>query len=100
MYNLPDGAGDNGKVERELPVLEIGNIRRDPLSDVRRGPGLAAEPPDLREAGDPRLHEGANVVIGKLDGELCIVLHQMRPGPTDTHLAFEHIHELRQLVDA
>ena len=54
----------------------------------------------MGEAGDAGLHEGADVVVRHLLGELRVVLDHVGPRPGHAHVALEHVDELRQFVNA
>src|SRR3954466_12780209 len=61
---------------------------------------LAAITINLRPAGNARLHVMAEGIAADQLGEMIVVSRCMRARSDNRHLAFQHIEELRQLVDA
>ena len=94
------GAQNDSALQGEVPVLEVFDIARHPVLDIRAVTRLAPEAAHLGEAGNAGLHESAHVVVRHELRELVVVLDQMRARPDDAHVAEEHVPELRDLVDA
>src|SRR6266481_651495 len=87
---------DDLEVEREGPALDVFDVVLDALLER----GIAAEPVDLRPAGDTRLHLVAQHVAGHGLPEPLDEDRSLGARPDDAHLPTQDIHELRQLVQA
>jgi len=97
---MREGAQNNRAFQRQVPVLEIFDIARDPVLNVDLVAGFATVTADLGEAGDARFHKGADIVVRHELRKLVIVLDQVRAGSNNAHVAQEDVPELRHLVDA
>ena len=73
------------------PVLEVREVEPDEV--VEREAGAAG---DLPEAGHARKHRVAAAVPVL---EQLVVAKRQRPRPDEAHLALQHVHDLRDLVE-
>src|SRR5215831_16603826 len=92
---VPERLQQNLQIEPETPALDVVEIVLDPLLD-RRVPSPAV---DLRPTRDPRLDLVPEHVAGHPASELLEEARPLGPGADETHLAAQHVHELRQLVE-
>src|SRR5215471_6477485 len=91
-----DCHGDDLEVEPERPPLDV----LDVVLDARLQRGVAAEPVHLR----PPRHAGLDLVAEHVAGHgLAEAIDEhgaLGPRPHHAHLPAQHVHELRQLVEA
>src|SRR6516164_5120340 len=91
---VPDGLQQDFQIEPETPALDVVEIVLDPLCDRRVAPPAV----DLRPARDTRLDLVTEHIAGHPAPELFDEARPLGPGADETHLAAQHVHELRQLV--
>jgi hypothetical protein len=72
-------------------MLDIPYVEIEPLGPTERVPSR-----NLREAGDARTNVVAPPMIVRIQWK---VLHEQRPRSDETHIAAQHVEQLRQLVD-
>ena len=77
------------------PVFDIGDIAVDASADGC----VAAITADLRQSRDAGLDHMANHVQRNLVAELLDKMRDFRTRSDDAHIAFQHVDELRKLVD-
>jgi hypothetical protein len=87
-------------IEAECPVFEVMNVCLDTPLNVPLGVNFSSKSIDLCPASNPWPYEFADEVLSHHPHEHFLVLGQMRPRTDDAHIAFEHIDELRKLIDA
>src|SRR4029079_4751833 len=97
---LEDRVNEDAQVEPEAPILDVPKVAIDPLLHQLETGGFSAETIDLSPAGQAGLHVLPECVIGDELGVPVIVGYGMRSRTNDRHIAAQHVHELRQLVDA
>src|SRR5262249_36515099 len=83
------------EIEEQIPVLDIIQIITDSLGQI----GVATKAVYLRPAGNARLNRMTSVVMWDLVFKVPDQLRTFRARSHQTHFAFEHIPELRDLVD-
>ena len=81
-------------------MLRVKEIVAGPPADVLRPLHLAPVALHLSQSRDPRLHIAPASVELVEFLELPLVLHHVRARPDHTHVAEQHIEELRELVHA
>ena len=90
---------DNEQIKHERPVFHVPDVGFHAAFHLMQFLSLAAEAGYLCPAGDAGFHEVAHHVgvyqLGILDG----MLHHVRTGTYQRHVAQEYVDELRQLVD-
>ena len=79
----------------DVPQIEFDAPRHE-LDSLR----LAAESVHLRPTRDPGPHVMAEGIVTDVALVLVVMSERVRPRTYNRHLAFEHIEELRQFVDA
>ena len=87
-----DCPGEDAQVEPERPALDVVKVQLDPAVEVIVAPGG-----DLPQAGDPRLDRQPAPVPERVTGDFA---GQWRPRADQTHLALQHVPQLRQLIQA
>src|SRR4051812_40091408 len=83
------------EIEQRAPILQVPEIALDALAEI----GVAAQPLDLRPAGDARRGIVACVVVHDLVLEVLDELRPLRARSDQAHFAAQHVPELRQLID-
>src|SRR6516164_642825 len=86
----PQRPHQDPSIQRQTPILHVPHIQHESLLPTRR-----VSPVHLRPPGDSRLHF---VPTHLLRAVAFQVLHQQRPWPHQTHIASQHIPQLRQLI--
>src|SRR5262249_22586455 len=86
---------DDLEVEAQRPVLDVVEVVLDAAIERR----VPAESVDLRPAGHAGLHVMTQHVARDLRAELIDVLRTFGPWADETHVADEHVPQLRQLVE-
>src|ERR1700690_1210654 len=84
------GRDEDLAIEPERPVVDVGEVKADPVGEV----GDVVAPADLPEAGEARLDAQAapvGVVVEALD-----LLDRERARPDEAHLPAHHVPELGQ----
>src|SRR6516165_1160701 len=83
------------EIEEQVPVLDVIKVITDSFCQVR----VATKTVHLRPTGDARFHRVARVVMRNLVLEIANQFRAFWPRSDKAHFAFEHIKELRRLVD-
>src|SRR5262245_18200651 len=91
-----DRHGDDLEIEPERPPIDV----LDVVLDARPQRGVAAEPVHLRTPRHPGLDLVAEHVAGHGLAEAVDEHGALGPRPYHAHFPAQHIHELRQLVEA
>src|SRR2546425_7484921 len=93
---VPERLDENLQIEAQAPALDVIEVALDPFLDRRVPP----PPVDLGPPRDARLHLVAKHVAGHPASELLDEARALRARTHKTHLAPQHVEELRQLVEA
>ena len=93
------GLEDNLDIEPERPVLDIPNVFLYAFLHLPQFLGLTTATIHLGIAGDAGTTEMAHHVLVDDVAVLFGVGKHMRTGTDDAHVAFQHVEELRELVD-
>src|SRR6478735_3205311 len=83
---------EDPQVPAQREVLNVVELDRQALGERQR-----PSPEDLHRAGDPWLHGEPEAVLGPVAPH---ELYLLRSRADDAHLTLQHVHELRQLVEA
>src|SRR5689334_9647020 len=94
--DVPKGERKDAQVEPRRPVFDIEEVVLYPLREIAR----AAQIVDLRPTGDAGLHEMLLHVTRHAIAKLGDEFGALGPRTDERHLAAQHVHELRQLVEA
>src|ERR1019366_1816193 len=89
--HFPNSHGQNANIKPETPVVDVPEIKRELLV-----PAEVITTVDLSPAGDTRFHI---VPPGLLRSVALHILRQEWPWTNQTHLAFQHIPQLGQLIE-
>ena len=87
-----EGEQQNFHIEQQTVVFNIPGIVLKPGL-----PGDRVTPIDLSPAGNTRPDVVPQGLTGRIQRQ---VFHQQRPRPDQTHIALQHVEQLRQLVEA
>ena len=99
VYGVHHRLVDDEKVKSEAPVLDVPDVAPYSSFHVLQLLCLSTESGDLAPARDSRFHQVAyHVFVDELRIFFRVFQH-VRPRAHDAHVAFQHVDELRQLVD-
>src|SRR5438552_4555142 len=74
-------------------------MTRTTSTSTSRPLGFAAKTAHLSQPGNSRVNEGADMVACHYFRKFGVMVEQMRARTDDTHLAAQHIPELRNFID-
>ena len=83
------------EIKQQIPVLDVIKVMSDSFDQI----GIATKTIDLSPTGDPRFHGVAHIVMWDVVLKIPNQLGALRTRADQAHFAFEHIPELRDLVD-
>src|SRR5690606_4609848 len=97
-----EGCEENPKVAQHAPVRNVLQIGLQPVGQITLALSRSAEPSDLRQTCQARFERVPPPVMNiDFPKQLvpCERSDRMRARPNQTHLAAQHIEELRKLVE-
>jgi hypothetical protein len=95
VFILEERQQNRLEIKEQIPMLHIIKIMNDSFCQIR----IAPQAVHLRPSSDSRFYRVASVVMWDLVLEIPDQFRAFRSRSYKTHFAFEHIPELRQLVD-
>ena len=96
---MEGSVGDNADVHDERPVTQVEMIEPDPMANLQFRVGFTAATFHLSQSGNAGFGEVTDAVVIDESAEVDIVVHEMGTRTDHAHLSFEHVEELRNLIE-